>query len=117
MKNYEELEMQRRNVTPSRFLSLVRSEIRKRGFTAISPDDLDLNYWAKGGDLEFDNNNKNNPSAPVAHERSVSRPYEMQTYIKQWNGDVYNLICEFTFWDAEERTGWGYFYFINKCNG
>lgn len=35
----------------------------------------------------------------------------MQTYVRNWDGTVYNMIMEFTFWD--KKTGTGYFYFLN----
>ena len=44
-------------------------------------------------------------------EKSVSKPYQMQTFIKYPNGDVYNEICEFDFWD--DKTGTGYYYLKN----
>ena len=59
----------------------------------------------------FDINNKNNPSAPVAYERSVSKPYECQTYVRNWDGSTYNEIIEFDFWD--DKTGTGYYYLLD----
>lgn len=77
--------------------------------TAIHPEDIDLDYWARGNDIEFDYHNIE--GKPCRAERSVSKPYEMQTYIKNWDGTVYNMILEFNFWD--DKTGTGYFYFLN----
>lgn len=110
----EELELTRRNCTPAQFLGYVRSQIRKHGLESISADDIDLNYFRTGNDLNFHIDNKDNPDAPCMAETSVSKPYEMQTYIKNWDGTVYNHIMEFEYDD--ETTGHGYFYFINTWN-
>lgn len=108
----EELELTRRNVTASEFLAYVRRQIRSHGLTAISADDIDIDYFAAGNDLNFDIRYDSPENGPCAHERSISRPYEMQTYIRNWDGTVYNCICEFDFWD--DKTGFGYFYFLNE---
>jgi hypothetical protein len=42
----------------------------------------------------------------------VIKPFEMHTYIKNFDGSVYNEICEFTFWD--DKRGNGYYYQANK---
>lgn len=107
----EQLELQRSNCTPAQFLTYVRSQIRKHKFTGILADDIDLEYFKRGNDLNFDCDNKDNPDAPCRAEKSVSKPYEMQTYIRGWDGSVYNHIMEFTFDD--EKTGHGYFFFLN----
>lgn len=107
----EELEMMRHNVTPSQFLSAVRGAIRSKGFTGICAEDLSLNYWKAGNDLNFEHKYSDPENDPCKHEKSVSRPYEMQTYVRNWDGTVYNLIVEFSFDD--EKRGSGYFYFIN----
>lgn len=110
----EELELTRRDVTPAQFAAYVRHQIRKHGFECICAEDIDLEYWKKGGDLEFDYNAKNREDAPAAAERSISKPYEMQSYIRHFDGTTYNLIMEFEFDD--EKTGHGYFYFLNTWN-
>ena len=104
----EELELTRKNVTPAQFAAYVRHQIRKHGLEIICAEDIDLDYWKRGGDLEF------NTKHDGIHEKSVSKPYEMQTYIRNADGTVYNLIMEFIFWD--DKTGNGYFYFINTWN-
>lgn len=105
----EELELSRHGATPAQFLAYVRAMIRKHGLTAIDPADIQLGTFAKGGEIEFDYHD--DPAKPCASERSISKPYEMQTYVRNWDGTVYNLILEFDFWD--EKTGFGYFYFLN----
>lgn len=108
----EELELTRRNVTPAQFLAYVRQQIRKHDITGICAEDIDLAYWKAGKDLNFDvKHGEDEPLLCGLHEKSISRPYEMQTFTKQGN-NVFNLICEFDFWD--EKTGTGYFYFLNQ---
>ena len=105
----EEMEIIRHNVTPAQFCAYVRHMIRKNGLTCVDALDIDLAYWANGGDYEF--NYSNIPGKPAQAERSISKPYEMQTYIRNWDGTVYNMIMEFNFWD--EKTGTGYFYVLS----
>lgn len=107
----EELELTRRNCTPAQFLSYVRQQIRKAKLEAICAEDIDLDYFKRGDDLNFNINNSGNPDAPCEREKSVSKPYEMQKFIKNWDGSVFNHIMEFEFDD--EKTGHGYFYFLN----
>lgn len=105
-----ELELTRRGVTPARFAAYVRAQIRKHDLKGLlSAEDIDLDYWRRGGDLEFDYHDI--PGKPCKAEKSISKPYEMQTYVRNWDGTVYNMIMEFTFWDG--KTGTGYFYFLN----
>lgn len=108
----EELEMQRHNVTPAQFAAMVRYEIRKHNFNGIEASDIDLKYWAAGNDLNFDVKHNPDDFLGCIAERSISKPYEMQTYMRYENGSVYNMIMEFNFWD--EKSGTGYFYYINK---
>ena len=107
MKN--ELELTRRGCTPAQFAAYVRKMLKKHGIDYV---DIDFDYWKRGGDIEFDYHN--DPSRPCKAERSVSKPYQMQTYIRNWDGTTYNLIMEFDHWD--ERTGTGYFYFLDTMN-
>lgn len=104
----EELELSRNNVTPAQFCAYVRRMIKAHNLENISAGDIDREYWAAGGDLEFSYHDE--PGKPCRAEKSVSKPYEMQTYVSNWDGTVYNLIMEFNFWD--EKTGSGYFYFV-----
>lgn len=112
----EELEIMRHNVTPAQFAAYVRQQIKKHNLTTICAGDIDLEYWKKGGDLEFDirHDDSEKETAPCKAESSISKPYEMQTYIRQWDGTCYNEIMEFSFDD--EKTGTGYFYFICTWN-
>lgn len=110
----EYLEIQRHNVTPSQFLAYVRRQIRKHNLTTICAEDIDLNYFAAGNDLNFSIDNRDKPDAPCMMEKSISKPYEYQTYVKNWDGTVYNNIIEFSFDD--EKKGYGYFFFVNTWN-
>lgn len=109
MTNTFEFEAMRHNVTPAQFLSYIRNRVDAKGGRYIRSD-LDLDYFRRGGDLEFDITHEEEPLAGV-REKSVSKPYQMQTYIKYPNGDAYNEICEFDFWD--DTTGTGYYYLKN----
>lgn len=104
-----QIEITRHNVTPAQFLSYVRRMVDMKGGEMIRSD-LSLGYFAAGNDLNFDIHH-DEPELAGLHEISVSKPYEMQTYIRYPNGAVYNEICEFTFDD--EKTGWGYYYLVN----
>lgn len=99
-----EIELTRNNVTPAQFLAYARSQVDKKGGRMMRSD-LDLRYFKAGNDLNFDTKHDG------VREKSVSRPYEMQTYIKYEDGSIYNEICEFEFDD--EKTGHGYYYLVN----
>jgi hypothetical protein len=100
-----EIELTRHNVTPAQFLAYVRHVVDKRGGDLLRSD-LDLGYFKAGNDLNFDIKHDG------TREKSVSKPYEMQTFIRNTNGGTYNEICEFEFDD--ENTGHGYYYLINE---
>ena len=108
MKTIVKVELSRRGVTPAQFLSYVRSTLKKKGVREYASD-LDLDYFRKGNDLNF--YYYNDPDKPCKSEKSVSKPYEMQTYILNWSGSCYNEICEFTFDD--EKIGYGYYYLVS----
>lgn len=99
-----EIEIQRSNVTPAQFLAYVRHNVDRKGGEMLRGD-LSLEYFKAGNDLNFDYKHDG------MHEKSVSKPYEMQTYIRYENGATYNEICEFAFDD--EKTGHGYYYLVN----
>lgn len=103
-ENKFEVEMQRSGVTPAEFLSYVRRSVDKKGGRELRGD-LDLRYFRAGNDLNFDTEHDG------IREKSVSKPYEMQTYIRNADGSVYNEICEFEFDD--DKTGHGYYYLVN----
>lgn len=51
-------------------------------------------------------------NAPCKSEICKSFAYDTQTFILNWDGSMYNEICEFTFDD--EKTGHGYYYQANR---
>lgn len=111
-KTVFEIEIERNNVTPAQFLAYCRRRVDAKGG---GRSDLDLDYFKRGNDLNFDVNHKalNDECYTELNcecEKSISRPYEMQTYSKWTNGAVYNEICEFDFDD--EKTGHGYYYLL-----
>jgi hypothetical protein len=105
-----EIEISRNNVTPAQFLAYVRNRVDSK---CGGRSDLDLDYFKRGDDLNFtvDHKSKNDEcytECGCEYEKSISKPYEMQTYSRSANGYVYNEICEFEFDD--EKTGHGYYY-------
>lgn len=108
MKTLVEIELTRHNVTPAQFLAYVRSTLKKKNFRDYASD-LDLDYFRRGNDINFYYHDE--PEKPCKAEKSVSHPYEMQTYILNWDGSCYNEICEFEFDDI--HTGHGYYYLLN----
>lgn len=104
-----EIEIQRNNITPAQFLAYVRNRVDNKGGRYLRSD-LDLAYFAAGKDLNFDIHHEE-PEMNGLHEKSISKPYEMQTYLRYANGAVYNEICEFQFFD--DKTGNGYYYLVN----
>ncbi len=110
MINKYEVELSRQNVTPAQFLAYIRNYVDNKGGRYIRSD-LELDYFRAGNDLNFDVKHDPKEYYGVVAEKSVSRPYEMQTYIRYENGAVYNEICEFNFDD--DKKGYGYYYLLN----
>lgn len=104
----QEIEITRHNVTPAQFLAYVRAQLSRKGLRDIASD-LDLDYFRRGDDLNF--SYYNDPERPCKAEKSISNPYEMQTYVLNWDGTCYNEICEFAF-DGNNK-GTGYYYLVN----
>lgn len=110
-----EIEMSRNNVTPAEFLAYCRNRVDAKGGEYIRSD-LDLDYFKRGDDLNFNvdhkaANDECYTGSGCEREKSISKPYEMQTYIRWENGAMYNEICEFDFDD--EKRGHGYYYLVN----
>ena len=103
MKTNYTIEIQRRNVTPAQFLAYVRRRLKATGGDAFCGC-LDLDFFAAGSEPNYDTERDG------THCISRSKPYSMQTYIRQ-EGRLYNEICEFEFDD--EKTGHGYYYLID----
>ena len=105
-RKINEVEIMRHGVTPAQFLAY----LRKMQKTHAMSNDFDLEYFKAGNDLNFYYTDGTPDTKPCASERSVSKPYEMQTYVRGCDGSVFNEICEFTFDD--EKTGTGYYYTV-----
>ena len=87
-KTVFEIEIKRNNVTPAQFLAYCRRRVDAKGG---GRSDLDLDYFKRGNDLNFDVNHKalNDEcytELNCEREKSISRPYEMQTYSRWTNG-------------------------------
>ena len=104
MKKFE-FEAQRSNVTPAQFLTYIKNRVDAKGGWSYRSD-LELDYFEAGNDFNFNIHHEDGTD-----EISVSKPYNMQTYIRFANGELYNEICEFEF--DEEKKGHGYYYLIN----
>lgn len=104
-----EIEIQRGGVTPAQFLAYVRSRVDAKGGRMLRSD-LDTRYFAAGDDLNFDIHHEGD-GLDGLHEKSISHPYEMQTFLRYANGATYNEICEFVYDD--DKTGHGYYYLVN----
>ena len=100
-----EIEITRHNLTAAQFLAYVRARVDAKG-GRMCRSDLDLDYFKRGDDLNFDTKHEGDPELEGIHEKSVSKPYEMQTYIRYPNGATYNEICEWF-------DGTGYYYLVN----
>ena len=103
-----EIEIERSNVTPAQFLAYLRTMQKKHPEMS---NDFNLAYFKAGNDLNFEYHDGTPETRPTAAEKSVSRPYAMQTYILNFDGSIFNEICEFEFDD--ETTGHGYYYTVN----
>jgi hypothetical protein len=51
---------------------------------------------------------------PAKSELVKTLPYDLQTYVLNWDGTCFNETCEFTFDD--DKRGWGYYYQANIWN-
>ena len=100
-------EFTRHGVTPAQFLAYIRQQQKKHpGEIAY---DCDLRMFAAEG-WSFDYTNALPSEKPCAAERGTDKPYEKQTYIRNFDGSTYNEIIEFQFDD--DKTGTGYYYTV-----
>ena len=124
MANYS-IEIERNNVTLAQFLRYVRQHCEKKGIyfeidretfeKPLSESDFTRYYYTD----EFEETElcrydwtENGADAPCKAEICSSFAYDYQTYILNFDGSMYNEICEFTFDD--EKTGHGYYYQANR---
>ena len=123
MENYE-VELTRNNVTPGQFFAAIRSHCKQKGIVI----GIDLQEFKKpsiehdsyyivndGIKTVYNNGHKMEfpgTDTPCKSEVARTKPYEVQTYIKNFDGSTYNEIIEFTFTD--DKKGTGYYYLLNK---
>lgn len=101
-----EIEIERHNVTPAQFLAYLRSMQKKHPEMAA---DFDLNMFSREG-WSSNYSNAMPTERPCEAERATDKPYQKQTYIRDFDGTTYNEIIEFDFDD--EKTGHGYYYTV-----
>ena len=101
-----EIEIERHNVTPAQFLAYLRSMQKKHPEMA---NDFDLNMFSREG-WSSNYSNALPTERPCEAERVTDKPYQKQTYIRNFDGTTYNEIIEFDFDD--EKTGHGYYYTV-----
>lgn len=118
------IEIERNNVTLSQFLSYIRSRCKKRGIDfGIEKEDFlsptipyNVSYRVIDGEKHCYDGNRHyivdGADAPCIAETMVILPLNFQTYILNFDGSLYNEICEFTFDD--QKRGHGYYFQHNK---
>lgn len=105
-----ELEVQRSNVTPGQFLAYVRARAKAKGLSVeMSARDFAAD---DGWNSSYDDATPDTKGTGCAAEINRGKPYDKQTYIRWYDGTVYNEIIEFDFDD--EKTGHGYYYLVQK---
>ena len=100
-------EFTRRDVTPAQFLAYIRQQQKKHPGEIAYDCDLDM-FAAEGWNFGYTNALPS--EKPCAAERGTDKPYEKQTYIRNFDGSTYNEIIEFQFDD--DKTGTGYYYTV-----
>ena len=121
----KQIEITRHNVTPAQFLAYVRSQCKAKGIDECidleglkNPNsNTHSRYTVKDGKktsycdgIKFV---EDASEAPCKAEINISKPYSHQTYFVNWDGSIYNEICEFSF-DDDGIKGTGYYYQISK---
>lgn len=120
------VEITRNNVTPAKFFAEIRFALKNKGIDfGIDFEDFinpiqqsNTRYLVNestgkcscyAGDYSYITDAKN---MPCKSEICRTLPYDWQTYVLNFDGSMYNEICEFTFDD--EKTGHGYYYQANR---
>lgn len=123
MANYQ-IEIERNNVTLAQFLRYVKQQCARKGIdAAIGREEFEnpthpdhSRYYVDNGIKRFTYNGYTTEwdaaDAACKSEICCTLPYDMQTYILNFNGSMYNEICEFTF--DNETHGHGYYYQANR---
>lgn len=113
MKKLYELELTRHGVTPAQFLAYVRQMCKKHNipFEMSARDFANGQTWGNGYYMDSRYTGGTPKTRPCFAETCKAKPYDHQTYLKGFDGSVYNEIIEFQFDD--EKTGFGYFYTVS----
>lgn len=107
MKINYQMELTRRDVTPAQFLAYIRSQAKKHDI----PFGMELDYFTKGDGSNSHYIGGTPETRPCESETCKALPCDHQTYMRAFNGSVYNEIIEFTY--DTETTGHGYYYTIS----
>lgn len=123
MANYE-IEVTRTNVTPAQFLSAVRAACKAKGIEfGIETEDFknprqlnDIHYTVIDGKKHVTDAGRSyewdGSDAACKAETCRTLPLDHQTYVLNWDGSMYNEICEFT--HDDDKKGTGYYYQANR---
>ena len=114
------IEIQRNNVTLNAFFKYIESECKKKAMECMVDREIfenenineDYRYYVKDGIKHYSHNGFNTKhdgkDAACQSEIYRTKPYDFQSYVKNFDGTFFNEICEFTFDD--ENKGSGYYY-------
>lgn len=125
-----EIEITRTNVTLSQFFAYVKAACEKKGYSF----DLDMETFENPSNVvnvsatvkdgikrfvDFECKGLVTESECDANETTKweiyrCKPLNYQTYYLNFDGTVYNEVCEFTFDD--EKKGYGYYYQASEDN-
>ena len=119
-----EIEITRNNVSLAQFFSYVKAACEAKGFSFDieresfeNPTSIyNISVSKKNGiksfvDFEYNHGRAIEPECEMdgaKSEISKCKPLDYQTYILNFDGTMFNEICEFTFYD--EKKGSGYYY-------
>lgn len=104
-----ELEVMRHDVTPGQFLAYVRARAKAKDLYLYVMSAKD---FAKNDEWVINYDWGTPDTKPCVAEICRDKAYDKQTYIRNFDGSVYNEIIEFTF--DNEKTGHGYYYIVQK---
>jgi hypothetical protein len=119
----KQVEVQRNNVTLNAFFAAIKSACAIKGMELNIDRDIfentkineDSRYYIKDGVKHYSYNGfctKQDVEGAAAQEEIYkTKPLDFQSYVKNFDGSVYNEICEFSFDD--EKRGHGYYFQSN----
>lgn len=116
-----DVEVTRTNITVKQFFKSIEKALERKGMSFLMVDldsfehttsNEDIRYHIKD-DIKYYSYNfytvqQDATDSAAQSEIYTVRPYNFQTYCKNFDGSGYNEICEFTFDD--EKKGTGYYY-------